>query len=65
MTADDERELAEWRFVFGHLGDGTPDGAGNAINARMAELEQERDDWKQVAAHSANISDFIASLVTL
>ena len=50
MTADDERELAEWRFVFGHLGDGTPDGAGNAINARMAELEQERDDWRKVAS---------------
>ena len=65
MTADDERELAEWRFVFGHLGDGTPDGAGNAINARMAELEQERDDWKQVAKYSAELGDFIASLVTL
>ena len=65
MTADDERELAEWRFVFGHLGDGTPDGAGNVISARMAEPEQERDDWKQVAKYSAELGDFIASLVTL
>lgn len=47
-----EQQVAEWRSVFGHLG--TPDEAGNAINAKRTRLE------KQVAALKAALSEMLA-----
>lgn len=60
MTDQDQAELLAWRLAFDHLGDGTPDGAAQAINTEMDRLKRDSDHYKEMSALTERLSQRLA-----